>query len=56
VASQSLHVIGQAIDIRVPGIRTGELKTIALQLAAGGVGYYPSADFIHVDIGRVRAW
>lgn len=56
VASQSLHVVGQAIDIRVPGIRTGELKTIALQLAAGGVGYYPSSDFVHVDIGRVRSW
>jgi uncharacterized protein YcbK (DUF882 family) len=53
VASQS-H--GKAIDIRVPGIQTGELKTLALSLAAGGVGYYPQSDFIHVDIGRVRSW
>jgi uncharacterized protein YcbK (DUF882 family) len=56
VASQSLHMIGQAIDIRVPGIRTDELRTLALSLAAGGVGYYPQSDFVHVDIGRVRSW
>jgi uncharacterized protein YcbK (DUF882 family) len=56
VASQSLHLVGKAIDIRVPGIRTGELKMLALELAAGGVGYYPQSDFVHVDIGRVRSW
>lgn len=56
VASQSLHMFGQAIDIRVPGIWTGELKRLALEIAAGGVGYYPSSDFVHVDIGRVRSW
>lgn len=56
VAAQSLHVYGKAIDIRVPGILTCELKGIALSLAAGGVGYYPASDFVHVDIGRVRSW
>lgn len=56
VAAQSLHVHGKAIDIRVPGIQTCELKGLALSLAAGGVGYYPASDFVHVDIGRVRAW
>jgi uncharacterized protein YcbK (DUF882 family) len=56
VASQSLHLVGRAIDIRVPGIETGELKTLAVGLAAGGVGYYPHSDFVHVDIGRVRSW
>lgn len=56
VAAQSLHVYGKAIDIRVPGIQTCDLKGIALSLAAGGVGYYPASDFVHVDIGRVRSW
>jgi uncharacterized protein YcbK (DUF882 family) len=56
VAAQSLHVYGKAIDIRLPGIQTCELKGIALSLAAGGVGYYPTSDFVHVDIGRVRSW
>jgi uncharacterized protein YcbK (DUF882 family) len=56
VAAQSLHVHGKAIDIRVPGIRTCELRGLALSLAAGGVGYYPASDFVHVDVGRVRSW
>lgn len=56
VAAQSLHVYGKAIDIRVPGVQTCELRGIALSLAAGGVGYYPASDFVHVDIGRVRSW
>ena len=56
VASQSLHMVGKAIDIRVPGVRTVELKTLALSLAGGGVGYYPQPDFVHVDIGRIRSW
>ncbi len=56
VASQSLHLHGKAIDLRIPGIRTSELRDQALSLAAGGVGYYPRSDFVHVDIGRVRAW
>jgi uncharacterized protein YcbK (DUF882 family) len=56
VASQSLHMFGKAIDIRVPGIQTRELRTLALSLASGGVGYYPQSDFVHVDIGRIRSW
>jgi uncharacterized protein YcbK (DUF882 family) len=56
VASQSLHMFGKAIDIRVPGVRTGELRALAIELAAGGVGYYPQSDFVHVDIGRIRSW
>lgn len=56
VASQSLHLYGKAIDIRVPGLQTRELRTLALSLASGGVGYYPQSDFVHVDIGRVRSW
>jgi uncharacterized protein YcbK (DUF882 family) len=56
VASRSLHVCGQAIDIRVPGIRTAALRDTALSLSAGGVGYYPGPDFVHVDIGPVRSW
>ncbi len=56
VASQSLHLNGKAIDIRVPGVRTRDLGALARSLAAGGVGYYPKSDFVHVDVGRVRSW
>jgi uncharacterized protein YcbK (DUF882 family) len=56
VARNSLHVLGKAIDIRVPGRRLPELRKAALSLKRGGVGYYPRYDFIHVDVGRVRSW
>jgi uncharacterized protein YcbK (DUF882 family) len=56
VAAHSLHMNGQAIDIRLPGIPLVELHRSALALKAGGVGYYPQSDFIHVDVGPVRTW
>jgi uncharacterized protein YcbK (DUF882 family) len=56
VATGSLHMKGQAIDIRVPGVPLPVLHQEALALRAGGVGYYPSSDFVHVDTGRLRRW
>lgn len=56
VARQSLHMQALAIDIRVPGIKTADLRDAALALHRGGVGYYAASDFIHVDVGRVRRW
>jgi uncharacterized protein YcbK (DUF882 family) len=56
VAQKSLHMVGKAIDIRLPGIPLTKLRDAALELKAGGVGYYPSSQFIHVDTGRVRRW
>ncbi len=56
VAKHSLHMEGKAIDIRLPGVALGELRDAALSLRAGGVGYYPGEQFVHVDTGRVRNW
>jgi uncharacterized protein YcbK (DUF882 family) len=56
VARHSLHMQAEAIDIRLPGIPTAEVRDAALQLHRGGVGYYRSSDFVHVDVGRVRQW
>ncbi len=56
VAAKSLHMLGQAIDIRVPGCALDHLHQSALAMAAGGVGYYPKSNFVHVDVGRVRHW
>ncbi|MBL8199993.1 MAG: DUF882 domain-containing protein [Chromatiales bacterium] len=56
VADRSLHLQGQAIDVRLPGVRTADLRRAALQRAGGGVGYYPGSDFVHMDTGRVRSW
>lgn len=56
VAKNSLHTQGKAIDIRLPGRKLADLRSAALSLQMGGVGYYPSSNFIHLDSGRVRFW
>ncbi len=56
VASGSLHMQGLAIDIRLPDVDLARLHNAALSLGGGGVGYYPSSDFVHMDVGRVRRW
>jgi uncharacterized protein YcbK (DUF882 family) len=56
VARNSLHLTGQAIDIRLPGYSTAGLRQAGVKLGAGGVGYYPKSDFVHMDTGKVRIW
>src|SRR5208283_1324336 len=56
VAKHSLHIDGKAIDMRLPGLELKTLQCAAIDLRRGGVGYYPSSDFVHVDVGRVRYW
>lgn len=56
VAKNSLHMFGKAIDVRVPGRPLRAVRQVAFDLKAGGVGYYPKSDFVHVDVGRVRYW
>ncbi len=56
VASDSLHMEGRAIDIRIPGCATKALYRVAVDLSAGGVGYYPRSSFVHLDTGPVRVW
>jgi len=55
-AEHSEHIEGNAIDIRVPGVPAVKLRDAALSLGAGGVGYYPKGQFVHVDTGPVRTW
>ena len=56
VARKSQHVLGKAIDVRLEGVRTAELRDAAIRLQRGGVGYYEKSDFVHMDTGRVRRW
>ena len=56
VATNSLHTKGMAADVRLRGRSLRVLHRAALSLKAGGVGYYPESQFVHVDIGRVRTW
>jgi len=56
VAQHSQHMLAKAIDIRIPGVPTARLRDVAMSLQAGGVGYYPGSQFVHVDVGPVRHW
>lgn len=56
VAKDSLHMRGMAVDIRMLDRNVSDLHRAALSLRAGGVGYYPSSGFVHVDSGSVRSW
>jgi uncharacterized protein YcbK (DUF882 family) len=56
VAEHSQHMEGRAMDVRLIGCELTVLRDAALKAARGGVGYYPSSNFIHVDTGRVRTW
>lgn len=56
VAKQSLHMSGQAMDLKLPDVSNSRLRETAIKLKAGGVGYYPRSGFVHVDSGRFRTW
>ncbi|BBO83546.1 DUF882 domain-containing protein [Desulfosarcina ovata] len=56
VAKRSYHMQGRAIDIRLPDCDTHRLRQACIDLKAGGVGYYPRSDFVHVDTGAFRTW
>lgn len=56
VVKNSLHIQGEAVDIRVPDYDTRCLRKVCMKLKAGGVGYYRKSDFVHVDVGPVRHW
>lgn len=55
-AQSSLHLRAMAADIYAPGISADYLAKLFRWLSAGGVGVYPSRNFVHVDPGRVRTW
>jgi len=56
VAKNSLHMTGQAVDLRLPGFDTRQIRNFAVSLKAGGVGYYSKSNFVHMDSGDVRTW
>ncbi len=56
VARHSLHLEGRAIDVRLAGVDCAKLAGRAQELARGGVGYYRSSDFVHLDTGSFRTW
>ena len=56
VASDSQHMNGNALDIRMPGVPVFQIRQVARSLGMGGVGFYPHSGFVHIDTGPVRYW
>ena len=56
VAKNSLHMKGQAADLRLKSRTVGQMAKAAKVCAAGGVGSYSRSNFVHMDCGPVRAW
>lgn len=56
VAKRSLHLTGQAIDVRLTDTSTRRIRDCATALGRGGVGYYSRSNFVHLDTGSVRRW
>jgi uncharacterized protein YcbK (DUF882 family) len=55
-AKRSLHMVGQAIDLRLEGTGLTTLRQAAIELGQGGVGFYSRSGFVHIDTGDVRSW
>ncbi len=56
VAEHSQHMLGKAMDLHVSDVPIARLRETAMRMQRGGVGYYPSSGFVHLDVGSVRAW
>jgi len=56
VAKHSQHILGNAIDFRIPGVALADLRAAGLRLQRGGVGFYPGSEFVHMDTSTIRHW
>ena len=56
VAKHSLHMNGQAADLRLKSRSVGQMAQAAAACASGGVGKYSRSNFVHIDCGPVRSW
>ncbi|MGH6853625.1 MAG: DUF882 domain-containing protein, partial [Methylocella sp.] len=56
VAEHSQHILGRAIDSTMPGMSMEKIREIGMRLQRGGVGWYPSSNVVHLDVGGVRYW
>ncbi|MCC5610579.1 DUF882 domain-containing protein [Nostoc sp. CHAB 5834] len=55
-AKNSMHLYGKAVDVFIPGVPARDVSALGYQLKQGGVGFYPSKGFTHLDTGKLRLW
>ena len=55
-AKNSMHLYGKAVDLYIPGIPARDIGILGMHLQQGGVGFYPSRGFTHLDTGRLSKW
>lgn len=55
-AKNSMHLYGKAVDVYMPGIPIKDIANLAVYFKKGGVGFYPSKLFVHIDTGKIRRW
>ncbi|WP_171176484.1 DUF882 domain-containing protein [Ruegeria sp. HKCCD8929] len=56
VAKNSLHMKGQAADLRLASRSVSQVARAAQSCRAGGVGRYSRSNFVHMDCGVIRTW
>ncbi|HBB84226.1 MAG TPA: Tat pathway signal protein [Sulfitobacter sp.] len=56
VAKNSLHLKGQAADLRLASRSVHQVARAAIACSGGGVGRYSGSNFTHMDCGAVRSW
>ncbi|WP_436399379.1 YcbK family protein [Roseobacter sp. S98] len=56
VAKNSLHMKGQAADLRLTSRSVSQMAKAAAACRGGGVGKYSGSNFVHMDCGVVRTW
>ena len=56
VAKNSLHMKGQAADLRLSSRSVSQVAKAAMACRAGGVGQYYRSNFVHMDCGVIRTW
>lgn len=56
VAKNSLHMKGEAADLRLKSRSVSQMARAAETCKSGGVGHYYKSNFVHMDCGPVRTW
>lgn len=56
VARNSLHMKGQAADLRLASRSVTQMAGAAEACNSGGVGRYARSNFVHMDCGPIRTW